>query len=194
MPEVTQVGTGKKVLVVDDHETTRQTIARMLEAGGFSVVQASSAAEALERLARESEEIDMVLSDVTMPGMSGIDLSYQIRELYPSMPVAIVSGDVSELERSIIYNDYGRTDTFNWDIDNGHYAVTVSIGFADKTYSKQRVVVEGQVLFDDVETNPGEPYKSATVEVDIADGNVTIETGQTDEYTMLAWMSIEPVR
>jgi DNA-binding NtrC family response regulator len=105
MPEVTQMGSGQTVLVVDDHETTRQTIARMLEAGGFTVVQASSAAEALERLARESGEIDMVLSDVTMPGMSGIDLSYQIRELYPSMPVAIVSGDVSELERSII----GRT-------------------------------------------------------------------------------------
>ena len=102
MPEVTQMGSGQTVLVVDDHETTRQTIARMLEAGGFTVVQASSAAEALERLARESEGIDMVLSDVTMPGMSGIDLSYQIRELYPSMPVAIVSGDVSELERSII--------------------------------------------------------------------------------------------
>ena len=106
MPEVTQAGTGKRVLVVDDHETTRQTIARMLEAGGFSVVQASSANEALDRLARESQGIDMVLSDVTMPGMSGIDLSYQIRELYPSMPVAIVSGDVSELERSII----GRAD------------------------------------------------------------------------------------
>jgi len=102
MPEVTQMGSGQTVLVVDDHETTRQTIARMLEAGGFSVVQASSAAEALERLAREGAGIDIVLSDVTMPGMSGIDLSYQIRELYPSMPVAIVSGDVSELERSII--------------------------------------------------------------------------------------------
>ena len=59
-----------------------------------------------DRLSRESDDIDMVLSDVTMPGMTGIDLSYQIRELYPSMPVAIVSGDVSELERSII----GRAD------------------------------------------------------------------------------------
>jgi two-component system, response regulator YesN len=47
-----------------------------------------------------------VLSDVTMPGMTGIDLSYQIRAQYPAMPVAIVSGDVSELERSII----GRAD------------------------------------------------------------------------------------
>ena len=102
MADTTQVGTGRTVLVVDDHATTRQTIARMLEAGGFSVEQASSGSEALEQLARNSGAIDMVLSDVTMPGMSGIDLSYQIRELYPSIPVAIVSGDVSDLERSII--------------------------------------------------------------------------------------------
>ena len=100
------VGTGKTVLVVDDHEPTRVTIGRMLEAGGFTVRQATSADDALERLARESSEIDMVLSDVTMPGMSGIDLSYKIRESYPKLPVAIVSGDVSELERSII----GRAD------------------------------------------------------------------------------------
>lgn len=106
MPDATQHGAGTTVLVVDDHDDTRQTIARMLEAGGFGVRQASSGAEALERLARERDEIDLVLSDVTMPGMNGIDLSYQIREQYPSVPVAIVSGDVSELERSII----GRAD------------------------------------------------------------------------------------
>jgi CheY-like chemotaxis protein len=99
-------GTGKTVLVVDDHEQTRQTIAEILEAGGFTVRTADSAADALDRLTRESDEIDIVLSDVTMPGMNGIDLSYQIRETYPRLPVAIVSGDVSELERSII----GRAD------------------------------------------------------------------------------------
>jgi CheY-like chemotaxis protein len=102
MPDATQRAAGKTVLVVDDHDATRQTIARMLEAGGFSVRQASSGTEALQRLATERNEIDLVLSDVTMPGMSGIDLSYQIREQYPTVPVAIVSGDVSELERSII--------------------------------------------------------------------------------------------
>lgn len=96
----------KRVLVVDDDNAARQTIARMLEAGGFVVAQASSGAEALDRLARGDEQFDIVLSDVTMPGMTGIDLSYQIRGLYPDLPVAIVSGDVSELERSII----GRTD------------------------------------------------------------------------------------
>ena len=97
---------GKTVLVVDDHDSTRQTITRMLEAGGFSVRTATNGVEALDRLARESNEIDIVLSDVTMPEMGGIDLSYQIREQYPDMPLALVSGDVSDLERSII----GRQD------------------------------------------------------------------------------------
>jgi CheY-like chemotaxis protein len=73
MPDATQRAAGKTVLVVDDHDATRQTIARMLEAGGFPVRTASNGAEALERLARESGEIDLVLSDVTMPGMTGID-------------------------------------------------------------------------------------------------------------------------
>jgi len=106
MPDATQRAAGTTVLVVDDHDATRQTIARMLEAGGFTVRTASNGVEALERLAKERAEIDLVLSDVTMPGMNGIDLSYHIREQYPDVPVAIVSGDVSELERSII----GRAD------------------------------------------------------------------------------------
>jgi two-component system cell cycle sensor histidine kinase/response regulator CckA len=106
MPEPMLTGAGKTVLVVDDHETTRQTILRMLEAGGFTVRTATNGVEALDRLSREGGEIDIVLSDVTMPEMGGIDLSYQIREQYPQIPIALVSGDVSDLERSII----GRQD------------------------------------------------------------------------------------
>jgi len=99
-------GAGKTVLVVDDDPTTRGTIARMLEAGGFGVVEASSGADAIDRLRVMRGGIDLVLSDVQMPGMSGIDLSYAIREEFPTIPVAIVSGDVSDLERSVI----GRSD------------------------------------------------------------------------------------
>lgn len=94
--------TAMTVLVVDDDPTTRQTIVRMLEAGGFRVESVSSGPDALARLARDAASVDFVLTDVTMPGMTGIDLSYQIREHYPRIPVAIVSGDVSELERSVI--------------------------------------------------------------------------------------------
>ena len=70
------------------------------------------------------------------------------------MKYAYAAAAPNELQRSIIYNDYGRTDTFNWDIENGRYKVTVSIGWQGKTYAKNRVVVEGQVLFDNYATTP----------------------------------------
>ena len=44
-----------------------------------------------------------------------------------------------------------------------------------------------------METNPGAPYLVKSITVDVSDGNVTMEAGQQDEYTMLDWMSIEPV-
>lgn len=104
----------------------------------------------------------------------------------------LADAPVNELQKSVIYNDYGRTDTFNWDIEPGKYEITVSIGWQDKTYNKNRVFVEGKPLFDSVATTPAEPYKVAPIVVDITDGNVTLEVGQDNEYTMLNWMSIVP--
>jgi hypothetical protein len=122
-------------------------------------------------------------------GWSGPNLGDPTIMLYQYLADATVS----ELQKSIIYDDYGRTDTFNWDIENGKYQVTVSIGWEGKTYSKNKVVIEGQPLFTDVETNPGTPYLVKSITVEVTDGNVTMEAGQKDEYTMLDWMSIEPL-
>jgi hypothetical protein len=55
------------------------------------------------------------------------------------------------------------------------------------------VVVEGVVLFDDEPITPEESYKVANVVVDVGDGNVTMEAANGEAYTMLNWMSIEPV-
>jgi hypothetical protein len=104
----------------------------------------------------------------------------------------VADAPVDELQKSIAYDDYGRTDTFNWDIENGRYTITVSIGWFGRSYARQRVVVEGQVLFDDQATTPAAPYQVKSVTVDVKDGNVTLEVGQLNEYTMLDWVSIEP--
>ncbi|NUQ76018.1 MAG: DUF4091 domain-containing protein [Polyangiaceae bacterium] len=122
-------------------------------------------------------------------GWSGPYIGDPAIMLYQYLPDA----PVSELQKSIIYNDYGRTDTFNWDIEKGKYKITVSVGWFDKTYSKHRVFIEGQPVFDSIETNPAEPYKVGSITIDVADGNVTLEVGQTNEYTMLNSMMIEPV-
>lgn len=102
-------------------------------------------------------------------------------------------GPGDELQKSVIYDDYGNTDTLAFDLENGKYTVTVSIGWpGDNTYSKQRVVVEGKVLYDDVETSPSSRHRADAVEVEVTDGSLTLEVGQKDEYTMLNWMSIVP--
>lgn len=104
----------------------------------------------------------------------------------------LADAPVDELQRSVIYNDYGRTDTFNWDIEGGLYTVTVSIGWAGKGYDGQRVIVEGQPLFDSVSTTAAESNLVKAIDVTIADGNLTLEVGQMDLYTMLNWVSVVP--
>ncbi len=113
------------------------------------------------------------------------DPKVMLYRYFPNAPV-------NELQKSVIYNDYGRVDTFNWDMENGSYKVTVSIGFAMGTYSKNKVVIEGQPLFDSVETNPTTPYIVKSIVVSVDDGNMTMEAGQKNEFTMLNWLSIEP--
>jgi CheY-like chemotaxis protein len=89
------------VLVVDDHAGARNVISQLLEAKGYGVVSAASGAEAKEKLETEPG-IGAVVTDVTMPDMTGVELAYYVRDMYPRLPIAIVSGDIGELERSVI--------------------------------------------------------------------------------------------
>ena len=74
---------GKTVLVVDDHETDAADDRAHARGGRLHRRTAKNGVEALDRLARESDEIDIVLSRRHDARMNGIDLSYQIREQYP---------------------------------------------------------------------------------------------------------------
>ena len=88
------------VLVVDDHAGARDVISQLLEAKGYSVVTASNGAEAIEKL--KVPGIGAVVTDVSMPDMTGVELAYYVRDHDPRLPIAIVSGDIGELERSVI--------------------------------------------------------------------------------------------
>lgn len=89
------------VLVVDDHSGARDVISKLLEARGYAVLTAGSGSEAIEILEGSSPP-GAIVTDVSMPDMTGVELAYYVRDHYPRMPVAIVSGDVAELERSVI--------------------------------------------------------------------------------------------
>lgn len=78
------------ILCVDD-ETVPLTLRRLvLEKSGFQVIPAGSAAEALEVL--KAQAVDLVLTDLLMPGLNGLELARKIKELTPALPIVLLSG------------------------------------------------------------------------------------------------------
>jgi DNA-binding NtrC family response regulator len=82
-----------KILLVDDDRTFRIGIGTLLDEEGFAVTGVDSPFAALDRL--RSETFDLVLSDLKMEGMSGIDLLSRIKEIDPELPVLMVTGFAS---------------------------------------------------------------------------------------------------
>jgi two-component system cell cycle sensor histidine kinase/response regulator CckA len=99
-PVPPQARAGESVLVVEDEAPLRRMMRRSLEDAGYAVLEAASAAEALELIVRNSKTISLVLTDVIMPGQSGRELAERIEELRPGIPVLFTSGYTdSDIER-----------------------------------------------------------------------------------------------
>ncbi|QYK53414.1 MAG: sigma-54-dependent Fis family transcriptional regulator [Fimbriimonadaceae bacterium] len=79
----------KRVLVVDDELNIRRILQASFDKNGWVALTAESGEEALAVLGRE--EVDCVLTDVTMPGLSGYDLQKQIADKFPNLPVVIMT-------------------------------------------------------------------------------------------------------
>lgn len=79
------------VLVVDDDPAVLQLIKEQLSSYDYQPILAASGEEALE-IAAENSSIDILLTDILMPGISGIDLAKQFSTLYPNVKVLFMSG------------------------------------------------------------------------------------------------------
>jgi two-component system, cell cycle sensor histidine kinase and response regulator CckA len=80
------------VLVVDDDDATRTVVARMLRKAGFSVCEAPHGQAALDTFDEHPELVDLVLTDVVMPGLSGPALASALKARRPSLPVLFMTG------------------------------------------------------------------------------------------------------
>jgi PAS domain S-box-containing protein len=80
------------VLVVEDEELVRKVIGETLSAAGYAVLEAGSAGEAMALTARHGGRIDLLITDLVMPGHSGQELVARMCELRPGMAVLCVSG------------------------------------------------------------------------------------------------------
>ncbi len=91
MRPLAPTSTSHIILVVDDEEEVREILAEALEDFGYAVVTAASGEEALPMLGN-GRDIEMVITDVRMPGMSGLQLAEEIRHRWPTVKVVLISG------------------------------------------------------------------------------------------------------
>ncbi|MBA2589005.1 MAG: response regulator [Alphaproteobacteria bacterium] len=88
-----------RILIVEDEVLIRLVLAEVLESAGFEVVEAGSGDEAAEILEQGELTIDLVLTDIRMPGkMDGFQLALWMRDKYPKIPVFLASGNTGKAE------------------------------------------------------------------------------------------------
>lgn len=80
------------ILVVDDEASVRDLVGRYLSRSGYAVLSAADATEALQRLSNDGARIDLLLTDLTMPGMSGQALIERALTIHPSLRIICMSG------------------------------------------------------------------------------------------------------
>lgn len=85
------------VLLVEDEVSVRQMVRLMLEKVGYSVLAASTPAEALEICRKGDQRIDCLLTDVIMPGMNGVELTAAVRKLRPDIGMVYMSGYTADM-------------------------------------------------------------------------------------------------
>ena len=86
-----------RLLYVEDNARISELTALMLEDVGIDIVQASWAEEALRIIETVELPFDMVLTDIVMPGLSGVQFARRLQERFPDMPIVLTSGYSDDL-------------------------------------------------------------------------------------------------
>jgi len=82
------------ILVAEDEEGARTLIETILEREGYQVLSAQNGGEAVEIVRDSTRSLDLLLTDIVMPGVNGLELAEQVRELRPGLPILFMSGFV----------------------------------------------------------------------------------------------------
>ena len=88
------MSTDFKLLIVEDEEAILRLLEILFRRFGYEVICCRSGLEALETFVRESA--DLVITDIRMPGLDGIDLAHEVRKIAPGTPVLFISGSLDD--------------------------------------------------------------------------------------------------
>lgn len=84
------------ILVIDDERDICELVQLTLEALGFEVLLGYSGEEGLQLLRSKGNEVQLILLDLAMPGLSGVDVLGRVKQEFPEVPVIIMSGYVTD--------------------------------------------------------------------------------------------------
>ncbi len=86
------------VLLVDDDDLALKSMQHVLKQLGHQVTACGSGHEALSLLTQSREPFDVLLSDFTMPRMTGLELAEEVRKLHPTLPILLITGDAGQVD------------------------------------------------------------------------------------------------
>ena len=87
-----------RILITEDEDSLRSFVARALRLDGHEAVEAADGAEGLDRL--DEGTFDLLLSDIRMPVMDGIELAHKASEKYPGLKILLMTGYAEQRERA----------------------------------------------------------------------------------------------
>jgi len=114
------------ILVVDDVEVVRTFTAMVLKNQGYTVLEADRGFEALRIFSEQKDRIDLVLTDIRMPEMNGLELARQLTRYRPDIKVLFMSG-------------YPSTDNVNFTLPEGQELVEPREDFLQKPFTPERL-------------------------------------------------------
>jgi two-component system chemotaxis response regulator CheY len=116
-----------KVLIVDDSALTRRSLRQILEAAEYEVMEAENGLDALERYFLDKP--DVVLLDLVMRGMYGLEVLQKIRELDPQARIVVVSADIQTSSQDLA-GEAGATAFINKPFDRAEILSALDVALA----------------------------------------------------------------
>ncbi|HIE26635.1 TPA: response regulator [Candidatus Poribacteria bacterium] len=160
-----------KILIVDDDPMVRNLLSEQLQIHGYTTAVAASGKEALEILLKE--EFDLIISDVRMYPMDGVELLQQVSILYPEMAKILLTGYNDEHASEYAFESEG---VFKIPKPYGEELMIVIKRALETRMLKRRIKYFGQKLIPEYARELLETYGVSREElaVEVAEGNTTV--------------------